>query len=476
MPMSAAVSVTFADVPRSPAGLQRAARVAAWTLLILAVAFSFGGTVGKSDCQDMDFGSYYRAGRAAARGETPYTIDEHGPLGAYSYAPAYAYAFMPLACLDYLWACRLWMVVNWTATAAAALLALRLVRGPRQAGERAWPLVFLAVLPVGGYLWANLHMGQVAMLMVLGCLGWAWCQRRGARFTGGLVLAAACALKLAPGVLLPYLFLRRDLRGLAGVLVGAAGLFVFPAAWVGWDGTLRLHREWVCQTAATQIPAQTCRRGNQSLLAQLARLPAISDGDVCIAPETLAQLERVYPVLVLALAAALYGWIVVTLRRPGSAADRGQRENVVLALLLLFLTLVHPRAWRCNFVALLLPCVFLVERARQRLPGWRAGLVALGLVLVACLWPTRGFEDGWTFPGWLLLGKHFWGAVAVAAACGRCAALRQGISSANLQSAARAGPAGAARPSSAWYVPGCRRGTRPSGSASRRAERIFPPG
>src|SRR5437016_1683937 len=48
-------------------------------LLIVTVAFSFWGTINKPDCQDMDFGSYYRAAVAVSRGQTPYVVDEYGP-------------------------------------------------------------------------------------------------------------------------------------------------------------------------------------------------------------------------------------------------------------------------------------------------------------------------------------------------------------------------------------------------------------
>src|SRR4051794_18651644 len=77
--------------------------------LIGAVGFSLVRTVGKSaDFKDLDFGAYYRGARAVNRGETPYVVDEYGPLGSYVYGPALAFAMQPLASLDYNWACRLW--------------------------------------------------------------------------------------------------------------------------------------------------------------------------------------------------------------------------------------------------------------------------------------------------------------------------------------------------------------------------------
>src|SRR5919201_6331553 len=99
-------------------------------LLVAAVAYSFWGTIGKPDCQDLDFGSYYRAAVAVREGRTPYAVDEHGVMGVYSYAPAFAYLLVPLSYVDYLWACRLWMLLNWLLTGLGLHLALDLVLGP----------------------------------------------------------------------------------------------------------------------------------------------------------------------------------------------------------------------------------------------------------------------------------------------------------------------------------------------------------
>ncbi len=390
-------------------------------LLGLAVAYSFWGTVGKPNCQDMDFGSYYRAAVAVSHGQTPYTVDEHGPMGVYPYAPVYAYLLSPLHYLDYLWACRCWLVINWAATAVVFCQALGLVLGPDWRFRASRGILLLAAVPTAAYVWANLRVGQAAMLMMLGCLGWAICRRRGRPFLGGLLLAAACAIKLAPLVLVPYLLIQRDRRGLAGVVIGGLSLFMLPAVWVGLAGTVRLHQEWVQHTLATHVPVQTYRPGNQSLLAQLARLPPYSNGHQCYSAENLAALSCCYPLILLVLAAGLYGWILWTCwgRRSSPISEQEKRCDLIhLALLFIFLTLAHPRAWRCNFVALIFPCVLLAEQVWKRRPGFQVSLAALGVVLWACVWPTNGVgEQGWSWGAWLLQGKHFWGAVAVASAC-----------------------------------------------------------
>jgi hypothetical protein len=391
-------------------------------LLGLAIPWSFAGTIANPSCQDLDFGAYYRAGLAVRQGRTPYIVDEYGPLGVYPYAPAFAYGFIPLTYLDYLWACRCWMLLNWLATAAAVVLAVRLLR---LKGEEVWPIVLLAFVPMTGYLWTNLHVGQISMFLVLGCLAWVYCQRQGHRFLGGTFLAAASALKLAPLALVPYLILQRDRRGWAGFVAGLASLFVLPAAWVGWRGTCDLHIGWLQHTAATQVPVQIYRPGNQSLLAQLARLPLFSNGHQCYSAQRLSQLTHAYPLLLAGAAGFLYAWILWDRRSSGGGWRVTPDEpaclscdSLHLALLLIFLTLANPRAWRCNFVALLFPCLMLAKQAWRQEPGYRMGLAALGIVLLACAVPTHGLgERGWYLGRWLLDGKHFWAGVAVGGAC-----------------------------------------------------------
>jgi hypothetical protein len=341
-------------------------------------------------------------------------------MGVYPYAPAFAYAFIPFTWLGYLWACRCWLLVNWLATGAAFILALALLKPAEGRSGELWGIVLLALIPTSGYLWANLRVGQVAMMMALGCLLWAYCRQRGHRFLGGMSLAAASALKLAPLALVPYLVIQRDGRGLAGFLVGGLLLFAAPAAGVGWDGTCQLHAAWIEHTAATQVPVQIYRPGNQSLLAELARLPPISNGHQCYSLERLMQLAHSYPYVLAGALAVLYAWILwdrLRNRQRPSLPANGSWDLLHFALLLIFLTLANPRAWRCNFVALLFPCMMLAQHVWHRRPGSLIGLLALGSVLLACAMPTHGIaEQGWSISGWLLLGKHFWGGVAVAAA------------------------------------------------------------
>jgi hypothetical protein len=399
--------------------------VAAGVTFAVAVAYSFAWTSGqKPSFQKGDFGAYYRAGQAVAAGRTPYFVDENGPTETFVYAPAYAFLFQPFSQLDYCWGARAWMLVNWALTIVCVCLGLELVVGSGWRRQVPWDALWLALLPLVNFFWSNIRSGQVGILVLVCCLGWAVCARRGKPFLGGMLLAAGCALKLAPGLLLPYLVIRRDFRGLAGVLAGSALLFALPALWVGWDGTVRLHEEWPRHCSATQIAAQTCHPMNQSFLGLLARLPWISNGGTCFSLENLHALERSYFLVLLCIAAAAYGWIFWARRRTRDAFtvdEERHRDNSHLALLLILMTMAHVRAWVFNYVALFPACLILADRIVHRLPGWKTALAALvAVVLISPLcWPDP-FTPGWSLLAWFMQGKFFWIGVAVASACWWC--------------------------------------------------------
>jgi alpha-1,2-mannosyltransferase len=389
-------------------------------ILAVAVLFSLARSIGKTDeFQDTDFGSYFYAGRFVSQGQSPYVIRSR-PDASFVYSPASAYLFVPLQPLGYMTACRVWTVINWAACAACVLLAWMLTAGANRLRPIAWVPLWLAMTPMLSYFWNNVRAGQVGAIMAVGCLGWAVCRRHGRPFVGGLCLAGACALKITPVLLLPYLVLRRDWRGLSGALVGGAALILLPAVNGGWSAVVGLHREWVDHTLHTQTAAQTIRPANQSVLGQLARLPGVSNGENWVSPAGLDLVQRAYPWIVLGLTACIYvaiAWAVR--RRRGVIEDDGAAgENLDLTMLFALVTLVNPRAWTCNFVVLILPCAMLARTIWSKAPGWRVALAMLGGLTIVSGFPANvASGPEWSWWIWLNQGRHFWAAVATVLVC-----------------------------------------------------------
>ena len=408
--------------------------IVAWCVIGGFVIATFLSTR-KPDAQDQDFGAYYRAGRAAIAGASPYVIDSHGPLGAYMYAPVFAHTFFRvLAHLPYLWAVRVFMLFNWIATISCAWLCLRLMRSP----DRDLLLLgLIALIPTGDYLKANLHNGQVGTMLLLACVGWMTLMLAGWSFLGGLLLSLAIGLKLYPALLVPYLLLRKDWRGIAGVCVGMFILFSIPGFFVGFGDLLPLHQHWLKFCMSTQIASQTVRTGNQSLLGVLARLPMITNGrQGLLSPDNLAKLIHIYPVIVIALTAGVYAYLYASTRRlptglaasaasalatkSASPAEACHDQPVIrdVALLLIWMTLASPRAWTFNFAIEILGAMLLAGVIVDRRGRYWIAIIALLCVPVALGFPTNSltFSDRWSLGAYLVQNKHFDAAVILAVA------------------------------------------------------------
>lgn len=376
----------------------------------MAIAMSFARTVDpNAEARDFDFGALYRGAQAVARGESPYVNDRYGPLGAYIYSPTWAYLLRPLTWFDYTSARRIWMAINWILMTASVAMALRLAFGRVSVPALA---LWLTVLPVSSYFWSALRAGQISIFMAALYLGWATCRRAGWRFTGGALLAASVAVKLAPGMLVPYLFLRRDWRGLTGVAVGGAAIVLLPACWVGVNETARQHLEWAAHCRDTQIVVQALRPENQSLLGHLTRLPHISNGYMLFDAAAFDAINRAHPFIVLTVVASTYGGLAWRRSRLKSM-DRDDVENRELSILIVAMLLLHPRAWTYNLVGLVLPCAILAERIVTRTDRRRLALAGLVLMAVICAMPKPPAASDWTFIRWLHQGKDCWAALVV---------------------------------------------------------------
>ena len=332
--------IDSAAVPAAAYDWQKVAGRVAVVVVLVLVAASFY-TARKPTAQLGDFGAYYRGGQAVAAGRSPYTLDpRYGALGAYMYCPAFCYvACRPLGFLSYVPSMRTFLTANWLVTVAAVALSVHLLRVGR-AVPIDWPALrsptaadpnrggafwagLIGCAASGTYLWSDLHNGQVGTLLLLACLGWLALTLAGWPVLGGVCLSLAVGLKLYPMLLAPYLLLRRQWwPGLIGLAIGLVLQFFVPAPFARPAGLLALHEEWLRFLMKTQVPWQTIRSANQSLLGVLARTPSVSDGWDLFSQARLDALQHVYPVIVVVLTLALYGGLFLRRRRRWRCAAR----------------------------------------------------------------------------------------------------------------------------------------------------------
>lgn len=305
-----------------------------------------------------DWGVYYRAGIAMRHDRPIYTVDE-GPMLTFKNAPVVAVLAESLSAVPLVPARVLSLAIDLALLAALMAAALRLVDlDPRDQWLRGWIALaaYVLVLP---YVLLQLYTGQTTVLFVALTVFAFHLAVRDRPWAAGLAIAGAICLKLVPVCVVPYfLYNKRPVAALAATALGLAVLLAVPAVWVGWDANAALLAGWPAHLRDTEIPSQVWRLQNQSVLAELARLLSPTAYHVNVESWEIGRVRSVWLATGLAAAALLYAFVHRTRRDPSARAAH-------LALLLIYMTVFNPLAWRYNFLALAVPYAVVLATLRR---------------------------------------------------------------------------------------------------------------
>jgi hypothetical protein len=353
---------------------------------------------------DGDWGVYYRTGLAMWRRQPIYTLD-HGPLLTFKNAPAVALMLVPISLLPIGLARWLWLVGDLISLAIIYQLAARVVLAPQTTRTERLAFIGGAIFLSAHYIMDELFSGPTAMVVVMLTVAsfvWAY---EGKGIRAGTALALGIFLKLVPFAFVPWLFCCKSRRSsLGALLVTSCLLAVLPAIWVGWNRNLQLLEEWPAHLARTEIHQQDYRTKNQSVNAVLTRFLTDTPFDVNIANLDWRTVEWLNLIALLLGAIALYGAIA------RNSLDRRSDPGAVLSLLLIYMTVFNPLAWRYNYVAVGIAYLYVLHAL------WR-GVQRQGLVitLVAGSYLLHFAPDAMQ-----ALGARLWGTAALAVAVVLC--------------------------------------------------------
>jgi hypothetical protein len=401
---------TSSDHPPQLSGRAAAFRAifikALFVLAVILFAYASARVVrrqSRSPNGNGDWGVYYRAG-VAMRNRQPIYTSDYGPLLTFKNAPIVALALVPLSLLPTGAARWVWLVGDIAALAMTYRLAARVIFQPGKDSVAGRLAIGGALILTAHFIFDELFSGPNAnwvLLATVTAFVWAY---EGRVVSAGVALAGGIFLKLVPIALGPWLLLCRG----RGTSVGSLGVSVvvgllLPALWVGWDQNLSLLKEWPVHLAQTQTPKQDARESNQSVYAQLTRVLSVSPYSRYVYVTQIDQnmIVAIWVMLSAAAACLLYGWIGRNMHRdrldPGAA----------LCLLLLFVTLFNPLAWRYNFVAVGVPYAYVLYRLI--LGTEKRHRVVIGLLAASYLlhWLPDVAQE---------FGARMWGAVCLARA------------------------------------------------------------
>jgi hypothetical protein len=358
---------------------------------------------GLNEYGDGDWGVYYRAGLAMRLGRPLYTL-EHGPLLTFKNPPAVALFIAPLTTLPVGLARWVWFIGDLVLLALLYRIAARVVFDPDDPPTLRTLLIASAILLSLHYILDELFAGTTSLLyLFLTVAAFVWA-KEDKPIRAGASLALAVCLKVIPLAFLPWLVLcPRAWKSLSSFALTLALLMALPALWLGPAHNLQLLNQWPRHLSATEVHVQELRPTNQSLNAMLARLltpgvPGLPRANVAsISPRAA---HAIWLATTCGLGAALYAWILFQRRR--NALDAA----AALSLLLLYMTLCNPLAWRYTYVATGIPLLFCLHAlARPAAPRWTViALLTVAYLLHFAPEPLQAFS------------ARFWGAVALAAA------------------------------------------------------------
>lgn len=368
---------------------------------------------------DGDWGVYYRAGAAMRMGRPIYTLD-YGPLLTFKNAPVVALLLEPISLLPIGLARWVWLLGDMACLAVIIRFASRVIFRPDSPRIVCRWLIAGAMLLSAPYIFDALFSGSNALLALatmVAAFAWAW-EGKGAR--AGAALALGIVLKIVPIALIPWLLLSRGrLAAIISLALSLAVLLAAPALVIGPRANARLLRQWPAHLAATESHKQESRVQNQSLEAMLTRFFSDTPARMMLVTLSPKTISLSWLLLSAGIASAVYLWIIRQQLRhrldPGAA----------LSLLLLFITLCNPLAWRYNFVALAVPFLYVLYAL------WLGiGRVKLAVALTEIAFLLH-------FAPELLQGlsARFWGGVCLAAAVLVCWADRAARRRANQGSA-----------------------------------------
>jgi len=250
---------------------------------------------------------------------------------------------------------------------------------------------------VGSYLQRDLaECGlQIALLCML--TGGLAALLRGRPGLCGFSLGLAVAYKLTPLLFLPFLLWKRQWKAAAWMGVWTVLISLAPALYLGWQGNVSAHRQWLDFTIKNMTLEDPSENGveppvmhNQALALAIARLFQAYPSDHPLRESNVglvqfAQLSAHDTKLIVQGALLmLAGALAWRFRRPVDTSDGGVSLGAEWSAVCILSAILSPLCW-LQHLMLVVPAVLLIARtlATGRAQRWQWG--ATGLILAITL-------------------------------------------------------------------------------------------
>jgi hypothetical protein len=363
-----------------------------WLLLALTMSyFGFHTFSAAWKTLNTDFPNYYLTARLAREGSDTARIYEwiwlqrqknhrevnHEIISLVPITPFSTLIVWPLAALRPLDAKHWWLIINILFIVATTILLRSLVRFP-------WRRVaLLAALSVP--LNKNFLFGQYYVLLLFILTLACWCYVNHKRFASGMLIGLGFGVKLFPLLYLVYFLRKRDIRALAGGIVGGVGAAIVSILVFGWQA----NRVLVEQVLPWTLRGEGMDPYNLSSGSIATLLHRLFIYEPQLNPNPTMHAVRIFAVLLPLAQTALFAPALL-LVKPGYNPSRLQLEWSAILLGSLAISTL-PAGY--HFTLLILPVCLMLGAVRERaLPTATAALLLLLYIAIG-------------LPGWKAIGE-----------------------------------------------------------------------
>lgn len=338
---------------------------------------------------------FYKAGRAVIEGVNLYDI--HAWRG-FKNPPFFAIFMVPFSLTGLAGFSVIWYFFNVALLVATFLLSFYLIEGRVRRVPAMMVLLPLAMTlrPIE----SNFNLGQCNLVVVFFTLAGLALLKKGRPITGGMTLSVGIALKLTPGLFLPYFLYKRQWKMAAGIVIG--GLIFFfglPVVVFGFQGALSELMDWREMLTAVALPAGSESTGNyvsgQSVRSFLTRLLSMSAIDN-EPPFKYINILSLDPETVRILVYGAYGVMLGLMAWNFRRQTQSRTERLMLlefAIVLLTMTMISPYSRKAHYVSMIFPAVVVVhyflERGKE-INAQRLTKVVIIATIVLVTLPFRG--------------------------------------------------------------------------------------
>lgn len=324
--------------------------------------------------------------------------------GCYNYMPISAMYYSPLALVSPSVGTLLRYAVAVVALAMTLVMLRRMVGHDHPAvSAKAFLIGTLTVVLGLHYVMRDLDDGGPHLILLAMLVGGIYCAWLGRDLLAAGWFGLAIALKMTPGLLLPFLVWKRRWRLAALSTAATCAWIVLPAVWMGPASWWRHQQEWNDVALSVFADDPEALRDDNELRVQNQTLKLLALRALVNYPEGhplwLEHPAFVSPVDLdpeLAGRLANLGLLLVTgtcawLSRRGYASRQDPRWLLEMSGVLILMLLLSPVTW-LQHVVFVLPALYLIvaqDQAIARLPRW--GRIAMWAYIAMSLGLNREF-------------------------------------------------------------------------------------